>query len=194
MALKNSGIKTELREVSLKDLPDALVSVSDEKTIPVLVLPDNTVLSESWDIVKWAVTQHDPDLWLGEDNKHRLNADILIETHDFSFKPDLDRYKYADRHPEHSVEYYRKECEIFIAEIEEMLTDNTYVLDDHITLADIGILPFIRQFSMVDKEWFATAPYPKVQHWLTQFLGSTLFKDSFKKHELWQSGSKAIYI
>jgi len=188
MALKYAGIKTELREVELKSLPDELLSVSESATVPVLILDENTVMDESWDIVKWALSQNDPDNWLGEDDAYLLDAEILIETNDYSFKTDLDHYKYADQHPENTQQYYRQQCVEFIEELEDMLSENNYLLGDTLSLADIGVFPFIRQFSLVDKDWFDQAPYPGVQRWLSGLIGSALFRDVFQKHQLWKAG------
>jgi len=194
MALKNTGINIELREVKLADLPSELLAISGEKTVPVLALTDGMVLSESWDIVKWALAQHDPDNWLGKDNEHLLDAEILIETNDFSFKNDLDHYKYAVGYPEHSEAHYRQSCEVFIEEIEDMLSDQTYLLSNQISLADMGVFPFIRQFSLVDTDWFDAAPYPKVQAWLQSLIATELFQQVFQKHALWQTGDMTTYI
>ncbi len=194
MALKQTGIKIELREVKLSDMPDDALSISTEATVPILVLPDGTVFTESWDIVKWSLAQNDTGKWLGDNNEHSLDAEMLIETNDFSFKEDLDHYKYADRFPEHSQEHYRKACEEFIEELEDRLTDNNFLLADQLSLADIGVFPFIRQFSLVDNEWFESAPYPKVQKWLGDLISTELFQHVFQKHELWKIENVAIYI
>lgn len=194
MALKYSGIKVELREVELQNYPPQALEISPKATVPVLHLPDGTVIDESWDILKWALAQNDPDHWLGEDNEHALDAEILIETNDFSFKQDLDHYKYADRHPEHSEEHYRKECEEYIEELEEMLSENRFLLSDKLSLADIGVFPFIRQFSLVNQGWFDQAPYPQVRQWLNALIDTDLFKEAFEKHELWLPGDAALYI
>ncbi|MBE9568679.1 MAG: glutathione S-transferase [Proteobacteria bacterium] len=194
MALKQSETKIELREVKLSDLPTALSTISESATVPVLHLTDDTVMEESWDIVKWALLQSDPDNWLGHNNKYLLDAEILIETNDFSFKQDLDHYKYADRHPEHSEEYYREQCEEFIEELEAMLEQHEHLLAEELTLADIGVFPFVRQFSLVDKDWFDQSPYPHVRHWLQTLISSELFQHVFQKHKIWQEGDAAIYI
>jgi glutathione S-transferase len=194
MALKQTGIKIELREVKLSDMPEEALSISPEATVPILALPDGTVFTESWDIVKWSLAQNDTDKWLGNNDEHSLDAEILIETNDFSFKEDLDHYKYADRFPEHSEEHYRKACEAFIEELEDMLIDNNFLLAGQLSLADIGVFPFIRQFSLVNKEWFDNAPYPKVQKWLDNIISTELFQHVFQKHELWQADDIAIYI
>lgn len=194
MALKNSGINVELREVDLDNMPEEALKISDKATVPILVMTDGTYIDESWDIVKWAVEQNDPDNWAGENKEYLLDAEMLVETNDFSFKDDLDHYKYADRYPEQKVEEYRLACEEFLEELEEMLADNNYLLADHLTLADIGVFPFIRQFSLVDKDWFDQSPYDNVRRWLVQIIGSTLFQAVFEKHDLWQAGDRAIYL
>ena len=194
MALKYAGIDVELREVDLNDMPEEALRVSSNATVPLLVLDDGSFIDESWDIVKWALEQNDPDHWLGKDKEHLLDAEILIETNDFSFKEDLDHYKYADRHPENTQEYYRERCEEFIEELEEMLSDNTFLLAEKLSLADIGVFPFVRQFSKVDEEWFAESPYPRVRHWLQSLIDSALFKQVFKKHDLWRPGAPPVCL
>ena len=194
MALKKSGIQVELREVALSNMPEQALALSPKATVPILALPDGTFIDESWDIVKWALNKNDPDKWLGEDNEYLLDTEMLVETNDFSFKEDLDHYKYADRHPEKTQEEYRELCLEFIEELEEMLSDNKYLLSNQLTAADVSVFSFVRQFSMVDKEWFDQAPYPKVQAWLNEILCSELFNDVFQKHELWQKGDTAIYL
>ena len=86
MALKYAAIKVELREVELSNYPAQAAEISPKATVPVLQLPDGTVIDESWDILKWALSQNDPENWSGEDGEYALDAEILIETNDFSFK------------------------------------------------------------------------------------------------------------
>ena len=199
MALKQAGIKVELREIKLSDMPEEALAVSPDETVPVLVLPDGKVIDESWEIVKWALAQNDPDNWLGknksaDEKTFLLDAEILIESNDYSFKLDLDHYKYADRHPEHDQAHYREACEEFIEDLEEMLKQKTYLIAEHLSLADIGVFPFIRQFSLVDADWFQQAPYPNVQRWLQGLINSTLFQNVFQKHDIWQKGDPITYI
>ena len=119
MALKYAGLDIELREVNPDDMPEEALRISSNATVPLLVLDDGSYLDESWDIVKWALAQNDPDHWLGKDKEHLLDAEILIETNDFSFKEDLDHYENADRHPEHTEAYYRERCEEFIDPLDQ---------------------------------------------------------------------------
>ncbi len=198
MALKYAGIKVELREVDLTAMPEDLLEISaasaDEVTVPVLLLENNSVMHESWDIVKWALQINDPDNYSGSNNEFLLDAEILVETNDFSFKTDLDHYKYADRFPEHSMQYYRELCEEFIEELEEKLLVHEFLLAQKMSLADIAVFPFVRQFSLIDKNWFDQAPYPEIQRWLTTIIDSTLFENVFQKHKNWQPGDEIVYL
>lgn len=194
MALNYAGLKIILRDVKLSDLPAEVLAVSPHATVPSLGISENEYMDESWDIVKWAVQQNDPGNWLGENNEYLNEAEMLVEINDFSFKDDLDHYKYADRYPEHPMEYYRENGEEFLEELTELLQQNTFLSADHIAITDIAVFPFIRQFAMVDKEWFDKSPYPELQRWLLAMLSSEWFIEAFKKHETWETGSKDIYL
>ena len=192
MALLYSGVKVELREVVLKEKPEELLKLSKEHTVPVLELPDGQVIDESWDIMLWAIRQNDPDKWLGEGETRVFDAEIMLEMNDYSFKSDLDHYKYANRYQEHSPEYYRSLGAEYLQDLEEALTDSRYLLGESISIADIAIFPFIRQFAFVDKPWFDQAPYPNLQHWLQEFLDSSLFNSIMMKLPAWKFGDEIV--
>lgn len=192
LALQYSRVKVELREVDLKDKPDEMQSLVKNATVPILQLTDGSIIEESWDIIIWAIRQNDPDLWLGDDESYLFESEMLIEMNDYSFKIDLDHYKYADRYPEFPVEHYRAEGEEFLQDLEEILSQSKYLLGETMSVADIGIFPFIRQFAFVDKAWFDCAPYPALQSWLQLFIDSTLFSSIMDKLPVWKQGDKPI--
>ena len=170
MAIKYSKIDVEIREIDLKKIPDELVLISPKATVPVILQPDGKVIDESWDIVKWAIAQNDPDCWQGIDGCYVIDAEVLVKTNDHSFKIDLDHYKYADRYPKYPMQHYRDEGEKFLAELEQRLTITRFLSSDKISISDIAIFPFIRQFANVDKNWFDSTPYPKLKTWLNDSL------------------------
>ncbi|MTI63220.1 glutathione S-transferase [Methylophaga sp.] len=193
LALAESGVKCELREVVLKDKPEQLLTLSPKGTVPVLVTAEGQVIDESIDIAFWALTQHDPDNWyqsLSSEQHETMLA--LIENNDGEFKYFLDRYKYADRYPEHSQRYYREQGEKTLTRLEQLLTENGCLLREYWTLADIALLPFIRQFAFVDKAWFDTSAYPRVQAWLADFLESDLFRTVMPKYPQWHEGDEPV--
>ena len=175
MALFNSDIEVNVHEVSLKNKPRAMLDLSSKGTVPVLLVDDN-VIDESLDIILWALAKNDPDNWCSQYSEtEKQYAMQLIRQNEEEFKAWLDKYKYADRHTEFSQEYYRQNCENFLQILETTLQSNTHLMSENITLADIAIFPFIRQFAMVDKNWFDHCIYPAVRYWLNSFLDSALF-------------------
>lgn len=177
MALRYCGVPVEIVEVSLKAKPAEMLAISPKGTVPVLDA-DGRVIDESLEIMRWALAQNDPQDWL-------LSGDArvaeLIEANDQVFKVHLNRYKYAERYPEQPMEVYRAEGEMFLRRLEELLEGRDYLLTDHPSLADVALMPFVRQFAHVDREWFAQTPYVRLQAWLQRFLESELFTSIMKK-------------
>ena len=187
-ALIASGISVELREVQLRDKPAAMLAASPKGSVPVLVLPDGQVIDESWDIMLWALRQHDPQDWLGVGERHMQSALPLVLENDTSFKRALDRYKYPERFPEHPQDFYRAAGETFLQQLESRLCATQYLLGNTMSIADAALLPFVRQFAAVDEAWFATASYPYLRERLKNFSHSELFALVMQKFPVWQSG------
>ena len=188
LAIASSGIVVELREIELRHKPEAMLSISPKGTVPVLQLENGSVIAESLDIMLWALRQNDPNCWLNPVNL--AQAKLLVQWNDNEFKYFLDRYKYADRHPEYPKHYYRQQCEPFLAELQRRLNQNQYLCGDHFSLSDAAILPFIRQFAAVGADWFGNAPYPAVNQWLNQFLSSRLFARIMTKYQTWEPNNQ----
>ncbi|PCH85378.1 MAG: glutathione S-transferase [Piscirickettsiaceae bacterium] len=193
LAIKACGINVELREIILRDKPQDMLNLSPKGTVPVLQLANGTVIDESWDIVHWASSLQDPQQLRGD--THQINTiNELISRNDNEFKTHLDHYKYADRFPEYSAEHYRTEADAFLSTLECLLSKNTYLLGPTISLADIGIFPFIRQFAHVDIDWFRQSPYPCLITWMDGFLASDLFNSIMNKYTPWSAGDDAIFL
>lgn len=175
MALRYSGVALRIVEVSLKAKPAEMLALSPKGTVPVLCV-GSQVIDESLAIMHWALAQNDPEDWLLEADPaaQRLMAQLIGEN-DQAFKVHLNHYKYAERYPEQPMEHYRAEGEVFLRQLEGLLTQRDYLLADHLSLADVALMPFIRQFAHVDREWFTTTPYPRLQQWLQRFLAAPLF-------------------
>jgi glutathione S-transferase len=109
MAIAVSRVEVEMHEVDLRKKPEALLACSPKATVPVLQLCDGAVIDESLDIMRWALAIRDPQEWMGGSDGLPDEALELIRRNDGSFKHDLDRYKYADRFPQHSARYYREQ-------------------------------------------------------------------------------------
>lgn len=189
------GVPVSLREVALKAKPESLLALGGRSSVPQLIDTDGTRYPESLDIIYWALSQisdqpRADSLWPSsaiQQNKMRA----WITYNDRFFKHWLDRYKYADRHLEHTEEYYRQRGEVFLKRLEKRLAKNTYLFGETMTLADIAIFPFIRQFAGVNSTWFEASEYKKVREWLTGFLDSELFQMVMTKFPKWEEGEES---
>lgn len=183
MALSYAKIPVEIREISLKHKPAHLLQVSPKATVPVLVMQDGKVIDQSFDIMQWALQFSDTDGWLNVDMEKAIQ---LIRNNDSTFKQSLDRYKYANRYPEHTETYYRSQGEVFLLQLEHLLNQNKYLLANTPSLADIAIFPFIRQFAAVDKNWFDASVYSKLKAWLENLVESDIFTRVMVKYPLYE--------
>ncbi len=189
LALAYAGQHVIIREVKLSAKPAELLQLSPKGTVPVLHWQGG-VIDESLDIIRWALDRLPTQTWLSNDVSDQL---ALVKANDTTFKQNLDKYKYADRHPEFSQEQYRQKCLAFVAALETRLQNAPYLWGAHATLADYAILPFIRQFAMVDSKWFATQPHcPQVRTWLQRMLHDPLFGLAMAKYPVWQRGAEDV--
>lgn len=194
LGLLFAELKVELREVVLKNKPAQMLAISPKGTVPVLELAEDDsserlVIEESRDIVEWALRQSDPQDLL---NINLVSASTLIDRNDHEFKYWLDRYKYADRHPELTQPEYRQQGEVFLQVLEQLLAKNKYLLGGNISIADICIMPFVRQFAHVDQEVFYSLPYPNLQQWLRGWLKHPIFQQIMIKFPPWQQGNELV--
>ncbi len=184
MAIKISGIQVDMHEVDLRNKPPALLDCSPKGTVPVLRLENGLVIDESLEIMHWALATHDPENWMERRTSLSSAALSLIQQNDHSFKHDLDRYKYANRFPENSPTEHRGKAEMFLHDLNQRLTNQAYLFGPQATVADVAIFPFIRQFSLVDKEWFqinAEKNYANLAEWLQIWCESGLFNSVMQK-------------
>ena len=174
MALRYAGIQVAVCEVALRDKPQALRAISPKATVPVLQLASGEVLDQSLDIMLWALRQSDPDGWLVA-GAHTL-AGSWIALNDGPFKLLLDRYKYAQRHPELSLQAHRERAlDALVYRLDAQLRASAFLLGPTSSFADVALFPFVRQFALVDKAWFDAMPLPGLQRWLSGWLGCALF-------------------
>ncbi|MET0377689.1 MAG: glutathione S-transferase [Spongiibacteraceae bacterium] len=190
LAIAVSGISVEHREITLRNKPQAMLAISPKGTVPVLQLVDGRVIEQSLDIMLWALAQNDPQQWLQGEKALSDSAKTLIDTNDGPFKFWLDRYKYADRYPEHPAVRYRQQAEEFLQHLESLLGAQAYLSGARLSIADMAIFPFIRQFVAVDKAWFAASHYVRLQWWLDELLISDLFAAVMVKRDCWVPPAK----
>jgi glutathione S-transferase len=183
-----SGQTVQLREIILRDKPADMLEASPKGTVPVLVLPDGSVVDESFDIMLWALAQNDPLALL----RHGAKAQALILRCEAEFKPHLDRFKYHVRYTDVDPEYERGLAAMYLQELDQRLRQTRYLFGLDISLADLAIAPFVRQFANTGRDWFDAQDWPALASWLDNFAASPRFQDIMRKYPVWQAGDPVI--
>ncbi len=180
MALLWARCECEVVEISLRDKPAAMLALSPKGTVPVLHLPDGSVLDESWHIMRWALAANDPNgCWQRAQSAENLE---FLRRNDGDFKRHLDRYKYPERH----LESYPQQpppreaaradaVAALLLPLEAALQQQPHLGGATPCATDLAIFPFVRQFAAVDPAWFDAQPMPALRAWLTGWLSSELF-------------------
>lgn len=194
LAIAASGLSCELREVVLRDKPKALVDVSPKATVPVLVTGNRQVLEQSLDIMLWALEQNDPQKWLSPTQQDVAAMLAMVADCDGRFKSHLDRYKYPQRYAQEGADSnaHRNSAANWLRDLDVRLKRQSFLFGGHAALADMAIAPFVRQFSMVDIDWFSAQPWPQLQAWLQAWLDSRLFKQVMGKFPVWIPDTQGV--
>jgi glutathione S-transferase len=182
MALILASKKCELREILLKDKPAQMLQVSSKGTVPVLQFP-NKVLDESLDIISWAMESPAPNVHTYT-AAEELSTQELIQLFDSKFKHHLDRYKYSSRYGVDPLEH-QEACKVILENLEAHINPSPWIFGKQISLLDISILPFIRQYKIANPDWFFAQNFTKVIALLNYFEKSDLFGQAMQKFELW---------
>lgn len=188
LAVNASGQEVELREIVLRDKAPQMLEISPKGTVPVLMLSDGNVLEESLDIIEWALSVNDGENWLKFSKVDIDEMTGLIAQADGPFKANLDRYKYENRFDNAVAKEQRDIACDFLMTLNAKLQGKDFLFGDTFSKADGAILPFIRQYAHVDKEWFWQQDWPNLIKWLDAFLVSDRFLSIMNKYAKWEEG------
>ena len=195
IAIKLCDLECEIREINLKSKNKEFLKISPKWTVPVLVLPDDKIIEESIDIVHWAIKTNDP-YNLKLDNPIKFNEDIkLIRIFDGEFKYHLDRYKYDTRFKDAKREEHKYKARDLLVNLNDRLEEKKWLNGDNVSLSDISILPFIRQYRIADIKWFdEQLELPNINRWLDNFLNSKTLNNVMKKYKIWETTDPKIFL
>ncbi|MFL6603209.1 MAG: glutathione S-transferase [Steroidobacteraceae bacterium] len=192
LALDAGGQECELREIVLRAKPLELLQAAPKGTVPVLAVADGEVIDESLGIMLWALGRSDPEHWLTPDADSLQGMLALIAQFDSHFKPHLDRYKYPDRFDGADSLASRTEACLDLQLLEKRLACTAYLAGEGVSLADMAIAPFVRQFANVDAVWFASQSWASLQRWLTTIVASERFKRIMRPVAVWVPGTRGV--
>lgn len=180
MALLVAGIDFDAHEVSLRDKPPEMLARSPKGSVPVMLLPDGSVLEQSWDIMRWALNQDASKGWW-EPAQSTENLDWLTKN-DGAFKHHLDRYKYPERYNETDrAEHRENALATFLRPLNSRLEQSSFLGGSEPCATDLALFPFVRQFAAVEPDWFELLQLPALQTWLANWLSSPLFLHCMRK-------------
>ena len=190
-ALIYAKIDVEIREIELRSKPQSMLALSPKGTVPVLLTKNQLVIDQSIDVMYWALEQNDPQQWLPEkDSFQRLEMEKWIDVNDGPFKQLLDQYKYPERFPELlRVEVLDAAMNLYLLPLNEILENKTFLLGDKISMLDIALFPFVRQFMASDSKKFHELPLKKLSEWLNFFILSDLFHQAMAKYPIWRDAN-----
>ena len=195
IAIKLCSLECEIREINLKLKNKKFLEISPKGTVPVLVLPDDKIIEESMDIIHWAISNND-SYNLKLKNLEIYNKDMdLISIFDNEFKYHLDRYKYNSRYKGINKEEHKYKARDLLVNLNNSLKEKQWLNGENISISDISILPFIRQYRIADIKWFdEKLELPNINRWLDKFLNSKIFNNVMKKYKIWETTDQKIFL
>lgn len=192
--------QVKIRAITMQDKPEEMRLVSPKATVPVLVINEGDedkqqVTDESLDVMLWALKTNDPENLLYANDPDALPEMLnIIRENDDEFKPRLEKYKRAKRFHGEDLEACRVNCEPFVQMLEQRLSEHEFLMGSTPSLLDYAILPFIRQFSRVNKPVFAEERYTNLRQWLSHHLQSRLFAKAMFKYPLWLENRDEVCV
>ena len=177
MSIVREDYAVELRDVVLRDRPYHMMEISPKGTVPVLLLPDGTVIEESLEIM-----QHVLDWGLSEEEAQ------WVARNDEEFKFHLDRYKYPNRYDDVDKVEHRTLASAYLSDLDARLGGGPVFAPQ---LND-ALFPFVRQFANHDRDWFDGQPWANIHAWLAEHLDSEEFKRCMKKEKQWVEGAETV--
>ncbi|MGR5231740.1 glutathione S-transferase [Vibrio rotiferianus] len=205
-ALLKARQRVHIRSIKLDNKPREMLEVSPKGSVPVLVVPKvpcesidieeaPLVLEESLEIMIWALSEYDPENLLQTDNPNALPEMItVIEEFERNFVPALNAFGCAKRYHAENTAERRKACETELTKLEVHLTQHPFLFSEQESLVDIALLPFLRKYARIDKQWFRHSHYQRVRVWLDNYLQSGEFSKVMTNYDLWIDERKDEYF
>ena len=105
---------------------------------------------------------------------------------DDELKPMIDLYKYGanlkfdkEAHIFHTIQLQN-----LVQTLEDALQEKQYLIEERLTLADIALIPFIRQIMRTREGEFNFVQYPRVLAWTQNIVETDWFQDEVMRKQL----------
>lgn len=182
MTLVEKGIPFEVKEESLKNFSPELKKMHPEAKVPLLLHGDRVVYESS------IITEYIEDFYpeksplLPKDAGLRSEVRLWTYWCNHFFKPTVDHVKYGvSRFSEDEVLGCDDRMQTHLAKLENRLKENSWLVGDKLSLADIHVFPFVRQFSRMHEVPSYYEAYPAVHGWLEKIINRPSFEKVMAK-------------
>ncbi|MGV2988185.1 glutathione S-transferase [Vibrio sp. E150_011] len=196
-----------IRAIKLNNKPEEMLSASPKGSVPVLVVNQHgaseggvigkspMVIEESLEVMIWALAKNDPQDLIHNEQQGALPTMVReISQFEHAFVPAMEAYSCAKRYHDDNLKECREACEAYLAKLEQRLNRHTFLFSDRESLLDIAIMPFIRKFARIERQWYLQSPYPKLRAWLDGYLQSRMFSKVMANHELWLDTKTNVFF
>lgn len=98
-------------------------------------------------------------------------------------KPMIDLYKYGKdlQFDKEAHVFHTEALQKLMQKLEDTLHEKKYLIEERLTLADISIIPFIRQIMRTREGEFDFASYPRTHAWTNNLIETDWFKNEVMK-------------
>lgn len=194
LALALSQIPYIHREVDLKNKPTAMLEIATKGTVPILQLPDQKIIDESLDILKWTQTVAPPGNALPGALDAPEHTPWLLSLHE-TYIPALNRFKYPDRYEDLlPATAYQKALYTWLQILDQALLKQPHILSTQPNLLEIAIYPFIRQTRIANTQWLENCGLHAMLKWLAYWDHCLLQTNTMRKIPVWAPGDTPALI
>ena len=190
LALSACGLTVIIREVDLKHKPPCLLQANPNGTVPTLLLNQQSILNQSLDIVEHCrQSPHGHHIALSTQQQYVFSAlleplsTIIHHINQIKYQPDL---------PPPEEKRALDTIHLYLSQLNQSLNQQMYLASDHFSIADLTIVPFIRQLNGVDHSY--VSQHPQVDNWLEKIVTSSLFTHIMQKYPIWTPDQTPVLL
>ncbi len=179
MVLEEKNISYTLKEENLKNLSEELKSLHPQAKVPLLVHQISTekqIIYQSSIITEYLDETFKQNPLMPKDPIARMHIRLWTYWCDSIFKPDLDLFKYkrsilADGETNDLISRLHQH----LSKWDLALQNSTFLVQNQLTLADLHLFPFARQFWAIQDALPGLDQYTNIQIWLDGLLSRPSF-------------------
>lgn len=185
MVLEEKKIPYELKEENLSNPSAELLSLHPQGLVPLLIHEvegKKQIIYESSIITEY-LDESFPEIPLMP-HAPQDRAQVRLWTYwcNSLFKPDLDLYKYElPNLTSEEVSQLTDRLHSHFSKWNQALQSQSYLVANQLTLADIHLFPFARQFLAAKPQFPGIENYPRLLEWLNQMINRPTFDRVMQK-------------